>query len=95
MDDSLLHEVCNLVEYPTAFFGSFEERFLNLPEEVLITSMKEHQRYFPVKSKDGKLLPNFIGVRNGNDKKLDTVVKGNEKVLAQDFRMLNFSMKKI
>lgn len=81
VDDSLLHEVCNLVEYPTAFVGSFDERFLNLPEEVLITSMKEHQRYFPVKTKEGQLLPKFIGVRNGNDKKLDTVVKGNEKVL--------------
>ena len=50
-----LEEVNNLVEYPTALYGQFEEEYLELPEEVLITSMKEHQRYFPVKSNDGKL----------------------------------------
>ncbi|WP_099158535.1 glycine--tRNA ligase subunit beta [Virgibacillus ndiopensis] len=78
---SLLNEVCNLVEYPTVFMGSFDESFLKLPTEVLVTSMAEHQRYFPVESKDGKLLPHFVGVRNGNEHKLQTVVKGNEKVL--------------
>ena len=52
-----------------------------MPSEVLITSMKEHQRYFPVKDKNGKLLPYFVTVRNGNDQHLDTVAKGNEKVL--------------
>ncbi|WP_188453630.1 glycine--tRNA ligase subunit beta [Virgibacillus oceani] len=77
----LLNEVRNLVEYPTVFMGSFDESFLKLPSEVLITSMAEHQRYFPVKSKDGHLLPHFVGVRNGDDYKLQTVVKGNEKVL--------------
>lgn len=81
MESSLLQEVRNLVEYPTAFMGSFEQEFLELPEEVLIISMKEHQRYFPVRSTDGKLLPHFISVRNGNDVHLDTVRKGNEKVL--------------
>src|SRR5690606_10251685 len=81
MDEELLEEVTNLVEYPTAFFGTFNQEFLHLPEEVLVTSMKEHQRYFPVKNKQGELLPYFIGVRNGNNHHLDTVVKGNEKVL--------------
>lgn len=81
VDQDLLEEVNNLVEYPTALFGNFEEEFLELPQEVLITSMKEHQRYFPVKSKDGKLLPHFVTVRNGNADYLDNVAKGNEKVL--------------
>lgn len=80
-DPKLLNEVTNLVEFPTVFTGSFDETFLQLPSDVLVTSMKEHQRYFPVKTEKGELLPAFIGVRNGNDYKLDTVVKGNEKVL--------------
>lgn len=81
VDEELLEEVNNLVEYPTALYGRFSEEFLRLPDEVLITSMKEHQRYFPVKSKDGKLLPYFVTVRNGDDRYLDIVAKGNEKVL--------------
>ncbi|MBM7691795.1 glycyl-tRNA synthetase beta chain [Peribacillus deserti] len=81
IDEDLLEEVNNLVEYPSALFGKFEEEFLELPEEVLVTSMKEHQRYFPVKDKKGSLLPYFITVRNGNKEHLDTVAKGNEKVL--------------
>ena len=81
VDLELLAEVKNLVEYPTVFMGSFEERFLKLPSEVLITSMKEHQRYFPVVSKEGELLPYFIGVRNGNAHELSNVARGNEKVL--------------
>jgi glycyl-tRNA synthetase beta chain len=81
IDEDLLEEVNNLVEYPTVLFGRFEESFLELPEQVLITSMKEHQRYFPVKSKDGKLLPYFVTVRNGDHMHLETVARGNEKVL--------------
>ncbi|MBE4908013.1 glycine--tRNA ligase subunit beta [Bacillus luteolus] len=81
IDEDLLEEVNNLVEYPTALFGKFEEEFLGLPEEVLITSMKEHQRYFPVKDQNGKLLPYFITIRNGDHKHIETVAKGNEKVL--------------
>ncbi|MCH1624968.1 glycine--tRNA ligase subunit beta [Fredinandcohnia quinoae] len=81
IDRDLLEEVTNLVEYPTAFYGKFEEEFLELPEEVLITSMKEHQRYFPVKDKEGKLQPFFVAVRNGDHVHLDTVARGNEKVL--------------
>ncbi|MFJ7746214.1 glycine--tRNA ligase subunit beta [Peribacillus sp. NPDC097295] len=81
VDEDLLEEVNNLVEYPTVLFGRFEEEFLELPSQVLITSMKEHQRYFPVKDQEGKLLPFFVTVRNGDDRHLDKVSKGNEKVL--------------
>ncbi|PKG21792.1 glycine--tRNA ligase subunit beta [Niallia nealsonii] len=81
MDEELLEEVVNLVEYPTALFGKFEESYLELPNEVLITSMKEHQRYFPVKSKQGELLPFFVTVRNGDSNHIEKVAKGNEKVL--------------
>lgn len=80
-DTDLLREVCHLVEYPTAFLGSFDKDFLSLPAEVLTTAMKEHQRYFPVLSHTTELLPHFIGVRNGTDDHLETVIKGNEKVL--------------
>lgn len=80
IDDELLNEVNYLVEYPTAFYGEFDEKYLNLPKGVVITPMKQHQRYFPV-VKDGKLLPYFIGVRNGNKFKIENVKKGNEKVL--------------
>ncbi|WP_117169196.1 glycine--tRNA ligase subunit beta [Paraliobacillus sediminis] len=81
LDKELLEEVSHLVEYPTAFFGSFSEDFLTIPKEALITSMKEHQRYFPVLDHEGELLPHFIAVRNGNDQYIDVVTKGNEKVL--------------
>src|SRR5699024_6288950 len=81
IDAVLLNEVRNLVEYPTVFHGTFKEEFLSIPEEVLVTSMKEHQRYFPVQNQSGQLLPFFIGVRNGNDYQIENVVSGNEKVL--------------
>ncbi|BCA85400.1 glycine--tRNA ligase beta subunit [Enterococcus saigonensis] len=81
LDEDLLEEVNNLVEYPTAFVGNFADRFLSVPEEVLVTSMKEHQRYFDIRNQAGLLLPHFISARNGNAVKLDNVVKGNEKVL--------------
>ena len=81
IDADLLNEVLNLVEYPTAFMGSFDAKYLDVPEEVLVTSMKEHQRYFVVRDQDGKLLPNFISVRNGNAEHLENVIRGNEKVL--------------
>ena len=81
IEEGLLNEVLNLVEYPTAFMGSFDAKYLEVPEEVLVTSMKEHQRYFVVRDQDGKLLPNFISVRNGNAEHLENVIKGNEKVL--------------
>ena len=88
LDDKLLTEVTNLVEWPTVLIGDFEEEFLELPSEVLITSMEVHQRYFPVFRKSNqqsagekKLFPNFVTVRNGDSKSLETVRRGNEKVL--------------
>ena len=81
LDPDLLEEVNNLVEWPTAFFGNFDEKYLTIPDEVLITSMKDHQRFFYVTDQDGKLLPHFISVRNGNDYDIQNVVAGNEKVL--------------
>lgn len=77
----LLEEVNNLVEWPTAFSGKFDPKYLAIPEEVLITSMRDHQRFFFVRNQDDKLLPNFISVRNGNKEHLENVIRGNEKVL--------------
>ncbi|MGG3798162.1 glycine--tRNA ligase subunit beta [Metabacillus fastidiosus] len=81
VDEDLLEEVNNLVEYPTALFGSFEDEYLALPDEVLVTTMREHQRYFPVRNSEGQLQPNFVTVRNGNAEHLENVARGNEKVL--------------
>jgi glycyl-tRNA synthetase beta chain len=81
IDEDLLEEVIYLIEYPTALFGRFEEAYLELPDPVLITPMREHQRYFPVYGSDGKLLNGFITVRNGTADHIDIVRAGNEKVL--------------
>lgn len=81
MDEELLEEIVYLVEYPTALMGSFEAEYLKLPKEVVITPMKEHQRYFPVIDKQKKLMNYFITVRNGDDRYLEIVQEGNEKVL--------------
>lgn len=81
LDSELLEEVNNLVEYPTVFAGDFEEKYLSVPEEVLVTSMKEHQRYFEVRNEKGMLLPHFISARNGDRVKIENVVRGNQKVL--------------
>ncbi|MDH5099616.1 glycine--tRNA ligase subunit beta [Lactobacillus kefiranofaciens] len=80
-DRDLLEEVTYLVEYPTVFAGSFDKKYLNIPDEVLITSMKDNQRYFEVYDENGKLINHFIAVRNGNKDYLDNVISGNEKVL--------------
>ncbi len=79
--EDLLEEVLYLVEYPTALCGKFEEKYLELPAEAVITPMRDHQRYFPVKTAEGKLLPLFITVRNGGKEYLETVQHGNERVL--------------
>lgn len=81
MDQNLLEEVTNLVEYPTVFAGSFDKKYLEMPQEVLITSMKDNQRYFEVYDQDSHLINHFISVRNGNKDYLENVVSGNEKVL--------------
>lgn len=84
-DQELLDEVANLVEYPTVLCGRFDERFLQLPAEVLVAVMKHHQRYFPLYNAEGALLPYFLTVRNGDALHLDTVTAGNEHVLRARF----------
>lgn len=81
IDEDLLDEVTYLVEYPTALIGCFNEDFLVLPKEILVTSMREHQRYFSVVDNKGILQPFFVTVRNGDGRSLEMIAKGNEKVL--------------
>ena len=81
-DEELLEEVTYLLEWPTALMGSFAETYLEMPEEVIITPMREHQRYFPVRDKGGKLVNRFVTLRNGGSQRLDLVTEGNERVLA-------------
>ena len=80
IDEELLAEVVAITENPTALLGSFDEKFLRLPPEVIVTSMKEHQRYFPV-FKDGKLINKFIVVSNALTNDFSEVIEGNERVL--------------
>ena len=81
-DEELIEEVTYLIEWPTALMGEFIPSYLEIPEEVIITPMREHQRYFPVRDDSGRLLNKFITVRNGGEHRLDLVQAGNEKVLA-------------
>lgn len=81
INEDLLEEVNYLVEWPTALCGRFEEKFLSLPKECIITPMREHQRYFPVLNEDGSLMNKFITVRNGGREHLEIVAHGNERVL--------------
>ena len=81
IDDDLLDEVTALVEWPVAITGNFDQRFLEVPREALIASMKEHQKYFHVINRDGKLLPNFITVANIESKDQDQIKLGNERVI--------------
>ncbi|MDP1547009.1 MAG: glycine--tRNA ligase subunit beta, partial [Anaerolineales bacterium] len=102
IDDDLLNEVTNLIEMPTAVMGGFNEEFLALPRDVLISVMKKHQRYFPVERQTSNvagstsdvqrstLLPHFIAIRNGDDIGVDTVREGNEHVLGARFADANF-----
>ncbi len=80
-DESLLEEIVFLTEYPTALYGTFQKEYLKLPKEVVITPMKEHQRYFPVVDQGDNLMPYFITVRNGNSEYIELVRTGNERVL--------------
>jgi len=81
VDENLLEEVTYLVEYPTPILGNIKEEYLRLPKEVVITPMREQLRFFPVVNDHNRLLPYFVTVRNGNKEHLETVIKGNEKVL--------------
>ena len=80
-DPELLEENAELVEYPVLFAGSFDREFLDIPEEVLISTMKKNQRYFPTYGGDGKLAPYFIGVSNNRARDMNVVREGNERVL--------------
>ncbi len=95
IEPGLLAEVTNLVEKPTAVLGGFNAEFLSLPRDVLISVMKKHQRYFPIEGRVGAqhaapLLPNFIAIRNGDEKNLEIVQHGNEHVLGARFADANF-----
>ena len=87
---SLLDEVTNLIEAPTALLGKFDEKYLELPREVLVMVMAKKQRYFPIEDKEGKLLPYFVTVRNGDAEHLDMVAYGNEQVLKARFYDASF-----
>ncbi len=90
LSEQILDEVTNLVEAPQAFLGSFNQDFLRLPAEVLTSVMEKHQRYFTIRKGDGSLLPNFVGVRNGDGQFLDTVADGNEQVITARFSDADF-----
>jgi len=80
-DDELIDINNYLVEWPTAFAGAFDAKYLDLPREVIVTALREHQRFFAVEKENGALLPAFIAVRNGDDRSLEIVRKGNQDVL--------------
>jgi glycyl-tRNA synthetase beta chain len=77
----LLEEVTGLVEWPVAFLGSFDERFLSVPKEALIAAMQDHQRYFPVVDAQNNLLANFVGIANIESRDMPRMIAGNERVL--------------
>lgn len=81
VDEALVDTVCNLVEKPFGVCGSFDEKFLQLPDEALITSMREHQKYFPVVDTENNLLPNFVAVNNTDVKDIALTRTGHERVL--------------
>jgi glycyl-tRNA synthetase len=90
LEDALLDEVTNLVEAPTALVGHFDPSYLRLPPEVLVSVMEKYQRYFPVRDAEGKLLPSFIVVRNGDGQFVDEVAEGNERVIAARYADADF-----
>ena len=81
IDESLLDEVCALVEYPRAFSGSFDKKFLDIPQEAIISAMKSHQKYFHLVDSQGQLLPLFISVANIESTNIKAIVDGNERVI--------------
>src|SRR5574337_32268 len=80
-DDELVEMVTSLVEYPTVVCGRFEQEYLSLPRDVIMTPMRKHQRYFPVTDEGGKLLPYFVAISNMKAKDMDLIRAGNERVL--------------
>ena len=92
-DPALLDEVTNLVERPHAILGTFDPEHLRIPQDVLITVMRKHQRYFPVVDADGKLMPYFVAVRNGDGRHEDVVRRGYEAVLQARYADADFFFK--
>lgn len=93
LDPDLVDENLFLVEFPVPFAGSFDRAFLEIPEEVLTTSMKHHQKYFPVRDRNGRLMPNFVGISNNQATSMNTVREGNERVLRARLSDANFFWK--
>lgn len=92
-DEDLLTTVANLSEYPSAVCSSFDDAYLSLPEQVLITAMKEHQKYFPVYGSGGKLMPCFVAVNNTVPRDESMVIEGHERVLRARLSDANFFFK--
>ncbi|MEO0246346.1 MAG: glycine--tRNA ligase subunit beta, partial [candidate division WOR-3 bacterium] len=92
-DDKLLDEVTGLVEYPGLLIGKFPEKYLELPEDFIITAMRVHQRYFAIKDKNGKILPYFITCINNDEKKVKGIIENFEKVLIARLEDAEFYMK--
>jgi glycyl-tRNA synthetase beta chain len=92
-DPELVQTVANLTEYPTAVCGGFERRFLDLPDAVLITAMREHQKYFAVYDEKGALMPNFVAVNNTKTRDESVVCRGHERVLRARLSDADFFLK--
>jgi len=90
IDENLLDEVTGMVEWPVALSGSFDEEFLKVPAEALISAMKKHQKYFHLLDKDNNLLPIFITVANIESKQINLIVEGNERVIRPRLSDANF-----
>ncbi|MDH5408879.1 MAG: glycine--tRNA ligase subunit beta [Gammaproteobacteria bacterium] len=90
IDEALLDEVNSMVEWPVPVLGKFEERFLDVPQEALISTMKANQKYFHLVDKQGKLLPNFITISNVDSTNIDVVREGNERVIRPRFADAEF-----
>ncbi|MCP4517690.1 MAG: glycine--tRNA ligase subunit beta, partial [Delftia sp.] len=90
---ALLEEVTYLVEQPTALLGHFEDKYLSLPRDLLVSVMGKHQRYFPIAKENGELLPHFITIRNGGQAHLDVVRHGNQEVVRARFADAEFFYK--
>ena len=91
--ESLVEEVVDLVEWPKAMIGSFDKKFLSMPKEIIIATMQDHQRYFPVENTEGQLINKFIFIANNSSGNDDLIVKGNEKVLRPRLEDANFFYK--
>ncbi len=90
IDDELLNEVTSMVEWPVAILGNFEKRFLQVPQEALISTMSAHQKYFHLIDQQGTLLPHFIAIANIKSKDIQKVIEGNERVIRPRFSDAEF-----